>query len=460
MNLYGFMSSRRTACALVILLLVQFASAAGAQAQVSHSIIAASGDPAPVGGNYGNFLNTIAVNARGQVAFDVLLSGPSTSGVFVNNGRTTSAIALGGNPDPTAGNFVFVSAPFLTTSGDVIFNGTTGIFRGNGTTIVPVVQEGDPAPGGGSLLVGGTGFSANSRGLIAFATFVNGGAATEGVFRNGGSQTTAIALDGTPSPTGGTFLFFSAPVIDEVGRVAFYAGMSGGSAEFGIYRGDGENTNTLFAANQTAPGGGTFLDFSNPIMNKHGEVLVLAQLDNGDGLFLHDGRDAVAIARSGDPAPRGGSYSSFFGPLTLNDRGQTAFEARLTDGTSGIFRGDRTTVTPLAIKGTAAAGTTGTFETFGELKIGKDGSVVFIATLTIGTGGVDTSNNVGIWIGASESDLHLVARSGQSIAGKTLTRTLSLAQLDMDQHSIVWLGRFTGNATAIVSSDLDFNLNN
>jgi hypothetical protein len=288
---------------------------------------------------------------------------------------------------------------------------------------------------------------------------VNGGGATEGIFRNDGSHTAAIALDGTPAPTGGTFLFFSSPVIDEVGRVAFFAGTIGGSSDFAIYRGDGENTSTIFAANQTAPGGRTFVDFSDPVMNKHGQVLVLAQLDNGSGLFFHDGRDAIAIAVSGDAAPSGGTYSSVPGHLTLNDRGQTAFAARLTGGGSGIFRGDRTTVTPIALKGTTAAGTTGTFDTFGDLKIGKDGSVVFIATLTIGTGGVDASNNVGIWAGASENDLHLIARTGQSIAGKTLTRPLSLAQLNMDQGPIVWLGRFAGNATAIVSSELDSNFN-
>lgn len=441
----------------MVLIVVQFALATGVQAQVRHSIIAASGEAAPAGGNYGDFLNTIAVNARGQVAFDVRLAGPSTSGVFVSKGTTTSAIALGGNADPATGNFAFVSAPSLTTSGDVIFNTGTAIFRGNGKTNVPLVQDGDPAPGGGNLIVGGTGFNANSRGLITFGTFVNGGIATEGVFRTDSSHTIAIALDGTPSPTGGTFLFFSSPVIDEVGRVAFYAGMIGGSADYGIYRGDGENINTIFAANQIAPSGRTFLDFSDPLMNKHGHVLVLAQLDTGTGLFLHDGRDAVAIALSGEPAPNGGNYSSFFGPLTLNDCGQTAFEARLIGGSSGIFRADRTTITSIALKGTAAAGTTGTFDTFGDLQIGKDGSVVFIATLTIGVGGVDASNNVGIWIGTSETDLHLVARTSQSIAGKTLTRPLSLAQLNMDQHSIVWLGRFAGNATALVSSDLDSN---
>jgi hypothetical protein len=94
------------------------------------------------------------------------------------------------------------------------------------------------------------------------------------------------------------------------------------------------------------------------------------------------------------------------------------------------------------------------------MKMGKDGRVVFIGTLTLGVGGVDTSNNIGIWVGTSDSDLHLLARTGQNIAGKTLTRPLSLGQLETNEGPVVWLGRFSGNSTAIVSSDLKANSDN
>jgi hypothetical protein len=60
--------------------------------------------------------------------------------MFVSDGRTTAAIALGGDPDPAAGNFGFAFAPSLTTRGDVIFITDTGFFRG-----VPVTD----ARGGG-----------------------------------------------------------------------------------------------------------------------------------------------------------------------------------------------------------------------------------------------------------------------------------------------------------------------
>ena len=178
--------------------------------------------------------------------------------------------------------------------------------------------------------------------------------------------------------------------------------------------------------------------------------------------MLATARHTVAIAISGQTAPKGGIYATdvalqFLGRV-LNDRGQVAFAAFLKGGTSqsGIFRGDGVTTTPIALEGTAAAGTTGTFASFGEIKIGDDGQVAFIATLRAGVGGVDASNSMGIWVGTSETDLHLVARSGQIIAGKTLTRPLSLGPRQINsERPIVWLGRFAGNSTAIVSSDID-----
>jgi hypothetical protein len=446
--------------AFIALMLFQCLSVIDVRAQVQHTVIAASGDAAPAGGNYASFLNTLALNARGDVAFDARLGGPSATGVFVNDGVTTSVIALGGNPDPTAGNFNFVSTPFLTTRGDVIFNTDTGIFRRDGKHTVALVQNGDPAPGGGTVSV--SRYAANSQGLIAFQAFITDGLNTEGIFRNDGSQTVAIALDGAPAPSGGTFLFFSSPVIDEYGQATFFAGTTGGSADFGIYRGDGTNIATIFAANQPAPGGGTFVDFGEPVTNKRGQILSLASLDNGAGpfgLILGDGTDAVAIALSGHAAPKGGIYAAnvalqFFGAV-LNDRGQAAFAAFLTGGASrsGIFRGDGTTTTPIALEGTAAPGTTGTFASFANMKIGNDGQVAFIGILTPGMGGVDATNNIGIWAGTSEADLHLVARAGQLIAGKTLTRPLLLGppQINSDRP-IVWLGRFADNSTAIVSS--------
>ena len=287
--------SRSLLAQLVALTLAQFLSGADAPGSGRHTVIAASGDTAPAGGNYVFFLSSPASNTPGRVAFDAFLGGPSHSGVFVSDGRTTAAIALGGDPDPAAGNFGFAFAPSLTTRGDVIFITDTGFFRGDGRRAVPLVQSGDPAPGGGSLNLGG-GYAANSQGVIAYQTFVTGAVATQGIFRNDDTHTIAITLDTTVPPTGGTFFLLGQPVIDERGEVAFKAEMTGGSVDFAIFRGDGENLTTIFAANQPAPGGRSSFSIGH---NKRPGVGFALNNAVGPPALPRHGRDAVAIAISG-----------------------------------------------------------------------------------------------------------------------------------------------------------------
>ncbi len=447
----------RVACALAALSLVQLSWSADLRQPVTHTIIAATGTATPADGNILFFLNPPAINGRGQVAFDAFLNGPGHTGVFVSQRGKLSTIALGGDG--------FVSSPSLTDRGDVLFSTDTGIFRDDGTTTSPIVQNGDPAPEGGSQDFIGQ-YSANSQGVIAYHAFLSGEFGNEGIFRSNGRHTATIALDTTVPPTGGSFNLLGDPQIDERGEAAFFAGMQGGTADFAIFRGDGESLDTIFAAGQPAPGGGTFQDFGDPSINKHGQVLAQAALESApdQGLYLGDSRNAVAIAVSGQLAPRGGIYCRagvsgcpgvglFLGRTELNDRGQAAFAAFLTGGESrlGVFRGDGRSTTTIALAGAPAAGTTGTFESFSEIRLGDDGRVGFIATLTQGVGGVDTTNNRGIWVGTSTKDLHLVVRSGELIAGQALTSPVSLSPLE-NRSPVVWVGRLSGTTTAIISS--------
>jgi len=433
-----------------------------AKNDVRHTIVAASGTAAPIGGNYFLFFNA-RLNSRPEVTFDAILSGPSSTGVFVGDGRTTRTIALGGNPDPTAGNFGFVINPFITPDGNVVFDAnSSSIFMSNNRAIVPLVQDGDQAAIGGTVTP--IGHAVNDAGAIAYLALVSGSTATQGIFRTDGAQTVTIARDDIDAPTGGRFVSLRDPVLNNRGQVAFEAEMSGGSADFGIFRGDGANLLPIFVANQIAPGGATFEDFGNPAINAHGEVAAVASLTNSAsrlGLFVSDGTQAGAIALDGQPAPKGGNYDSragFSQPLRINDRGEVAFHVGLAGGTSnqGIFRGNSEHTTTVALAGAMAPGTTGTFQTFHDIKLLNDGRIAFVATLAVGVGGVDFTNNMGIWIGTSDEDLQLVVRTGQVIGGKVLTRlstdTSGLNQFDMNEDAVVWIGTFQGNAKAIVFS--------
>jgi len=431
---------------------LQISSAADGNVKVRHTIIAATGDAAPAGGNYLPFsFANVRLNARHDVAFDASVG--DTTGVFVGDGKTTSTITLADSGS--------VSNPYITPNGDVVFDvNNSDIFRSNGKSLVPLVRTGDPAPGGGTLTPAGEPRATNDNGAIAYSAFVSDSTATQGIFRSDGIQTVAIARDDTSAPTGGSFTVLGNSVINNRGQVAFYSNMTGGTSDFGIFRGEGQELTPVFVSNQIAPGGATFADFGNPIINNHGQIATTASLNNNTsdiGIFVGDGNDTVAIAVQGQPAPKGGSYNGqFLAPTRFNDQGEVAFDARLTGGTSssGIFRGDGKRTIPVALSGTNAPGTTGTFASFRDFQFLNDGRVAFIATLTLGVGGVNTSNNVGIWIGTSDEDLQLVVRTGDVINGKVLTRLPQIgqgSQLDLNENSVLWVGTF-GTAKAVILS--------
>jgi hypothetical protein len=315
-----------------------------------------------------------------------------------------------------------VTNPFITPNGDVLFDANgTDTYRSDSKAIVPIVRDGDPAPGGGTLSPFGR--VTNDHGVIAYNAILSGSDGTQGIFRSDDQQTVAIARDDVNAPTGGVFTLLGSPVINERGQVAFYSNLSGGSGDFGIFRGDGSELKSVFVANQSAPGGGSFEDFGNPVINKMGLVAASASLTNstsGFGLFVGDGSNSVAIALGGQAAPKGGNYDrGFFTPLRINDNGEVAFFVGLTGTTSrfGLFRGSSNSTTPIALTGTNAPGTTGTFDSFRDFQLLNDGRMAVIATLTVGVGGVNTSNNMGIWIGTSDEDLLVVVRTGDVIDG-------------------------------------------
>lgn len=427
-----------------------------------HVIVAATGTAAPGGGSFFS-LFSLALNEHDEVAFDAALLGTSRQGIFLWDRGTSSAIARAGNPDPASGDFGSLGPPSVDSRGSVVFSADAGLFRGDGTTVSTIMQDGAPAPGGGSFVGPPTVASTNSHGAVAFLTSIASEESTTGIFLRRGDRTAAIARDNSPSPLGGSFLFFGDPAMGRGGQVAFYAGMAGGSGDFGIFRGDGTGEiTTIFGAGRQAPGGATFQDFGDPVINERGQVAAVASLDNGSfqaGLFRGNGREITVIALQGATAPAGGNFTgAFFQPLRINARGQVAFNARLTAGTSngGIFRGDGTITTAVALLGTTAPGTAGTLSSFQDIRISEDGTIAFIATLTMGVGGVDATNNRGIWFGTSEGDLRLLVRTGDVVAGRPLTGLPTVfGQFDMNERSIAWRGGFPDRSAAIIASTID-----
>ena len=102
--------------AFISLPIAQMSAAPRTTRKVRNTIIAASGSAAPAGGYFRPLILNATVIPRHEVAFDSFVGGPQfTIGVFVVDGKTTSTIALGANPDPTAPSFGFVFNPFITS---------------------------------------------------------------------------------------------------------------------------------------------------------------------------------------------------------------------------------------------------------------------------------------------------------------------------------------------------------
>ena len=199
------------------------------------------------------------------------------------------------------------------------------------------------------------------------------------------------------------------------------------------------------ASGDTAPvpsvSGATFDAFGPPIVNDNGNYAFFSQLtvsgsitSSNDLSIWEDNSSGVLqyVTRTGDVAPGTASatYSSLSNPV-YNDHNQCAFEALLkvvsgqaTSSTEqGIWSDSSGTLSLVARQGSQApqCSTGANFASFYSIGLPYSGGSLIYATLTTGSGGVNSANDAGIWRGNSTSDLALVQRSGDVVGGKTIS---------------------------------------
>jgi hypothetical protein len=187
-----------------------------------------------------------------------------------------------------------------------------------------VARTGDPAPGAAS----GVNFSAlgaallNGPGEIAFLGRVSGPGVSanndDGIWaEREGTGLTLVAREGEPAPgtqSGVQFSTLLARALNAAGQVAFSARLTGSGFSFdeGIWA-----------------------------QNRSGELILIArageQLDVDDGPGL-DLRTISSLSFAGNSGNEDGRHSAF------NDRGQLAFAAIFTDGTTGVFVSNRVAI--------------------------------------------------------------------------------------------------------------------
>src|SRR5438105_1761655 len=134
----------------------------------------------------------------------------------------------------------------------------------------------------------------------------------------------------------------------------------------------------------------------------------------------------IAVTGSAAPGLPAGAKFSTFGVPQLNNAGQIGFLGTLQTGLGGVtsandtalFAGAPAALQLAAREGSAAsgAGAGAVFTSFGEMRFNGLAQLAFTGSLLVGTGGVTSSNDHGIWAGGAGA-VQLVAREGSAAPG-------------------------------------------
>jgi hypothetical protein len=190
--------------------------------------LALEGDRAPGGGQYRAF-GTPAVLGPRKVAFVAQLADPDTTALVLRSGRRRILLARAGRDTGTrlGGRFFSFDAP-VAGAGGVAFRATLqdrrdGIFFARGDRLVALVATSETDPGGGHFRAFGTPALAGTD-IIVRADVV-GGSIPGGLYRisTTDSSITPIAVAGSLSLAGGTFLAFGTPTGNRQGTIAYTA---------------------------------------------------------------------------------------------------------------------------------------------------------------------------------------------------------------------------------------------
>lgn len=144
-------------------------------------------------------------------------------------------------------------------------------------------------------------------------------------------------------PPGTVFRTFGAPSITPGGATAFSGNYrtSTGKTKHGIFA--GLPVRALVREGDSAPGTAfTFAGFADPVMNRNGMVafkgtLANAPVASATGLWLANTTGPVLVIRQKDPVPRlGGALFGTLFDIALPDNGEVLFTASLLPGRGGI----------------------------------------------------------------------------------------------------------------------------
>ncbi len=502
------------------------ALAIGPRIFASATSIAITGANAP--GVVGAQLDTFTagpVNADGKLVFTASLInglGGVTSnddeGVWLFDGKSTVLVAREGSagvPGVPGANFgSFSSAAIdstgevtlrasLQTGGSISSSNNQGIWRYPGGIGALVAQAGSGnVPGIAGVNFAGlpTALQMASDGRVALSGTLAIGLGVSvsndrGLWSYTGGVGTLVAresISNAPGVAGATFNTFGTPSINSSDQISFSGSLNAtGSVtttnKLGIWQYTGLS-GTLVArsgvGNVPGVGGASFTMFDEPRQNSSGQVAFSATLDlvNDRGVWLSTNGSDLLLGRQGVggvPGVAGANFDDFDSPL-VNNAGQVLVRADLQVGPGSVTVSDNSGLWFLDGGGelvlrTGSGGvpevTGANFSGFSAYSLNGSGQLAVEATLEIGVGGVNSGNDSGLWLINPGGISLLVARKGDTLAGRTIASVEFLSgsggsdgQLSgvNDLGHLLFQAAFTNGDNGLflfnpIDADFDFN---
>jgi hypothetical protein len=257
--------------------------------------VVVTGQRAPSGGVYTDFANP-TVNDHDLIAFVGRTNGTGTEGLYTSSDGATSTAVMGGWPAPSGGVFLFFldGSPALNDRGEVAFiaatteHSTQGVYVLQGGRIATVVTTDDTAPVGGPFTEFGFVNLTNS-GTVGFVGRTARSTVREALYTTGRSALVTVARQGDIVADGVPLTTFTNALMNEAEDIVFEPGIVQFPDVYPhtIYLARRSGVAVLARAGQSAPGGGRFTAFSQPIINAHGGVAFVAETDDGrHGIYL------------------------------------------------------------------------------------------------------------------------------------------------------------------------------
>jgi len=340
--------------------LISLTAAAGssfaADPAYTFKVVTTIGSPAPGGGAFVSDFEPTGLNNRGQLAFTAEPDVPGEEAVFLAGGGTIQQLMRFGQSAPGGGtsSLYEMGNIGLNDSGDAAFAFTLepfdfseplhgGVYRwsARNQTLSPVVIPNvTPDPNGGVFV--GVDFDAhlNNRGDVAFTGYVTNTPSGPGqgffVQSKSGSISTIIRT-GDSSPDGGNFTLASPLVeisMNDAGNVAFQANST---LDPDVHHSKLYFRRAATGKTQLIPPPTDVVRYGSVVINNRDDVVFGGHylLYGQGGVYLRRGGQTSLIARVGDSAPGGGTFTfitgaGFFGHIAMNNIGDIAFEAATT----------------------------------------------------------------------------------------------------------------------------------